>query len=108
MPPGPVAAGDNLPVRQPRTLADYWTARAQIGSGNDAEAATRFTRISTQGRRGYSRRSIHRQLLLPRTNAEKQGDRAKSREYYGKFLKYWKDGDIDRDKVADALKKNGS
>ena len=37
--------------------------------------------------------------------AEKEGDRAKARDYYARFLKYWKDGDIDRDKVQDALKK---
>jgi cytochrome c-type biogenesis protein CcmH/NrfG len=39
--------------------------------------------------------------------AERAGDRARARDYYARFLKYWKDGDIDRDKVADALKKVG-
>lgn len=37
--------------------------------------------------------------------AEKSGDAAKAREHYQRFLFYWKDGDIDRDKVADAIKK---
>ena len=26
-------------------------------------------------------------------------------EHYRRFLNYWKDGDIDRDKVAEAMKK---
>lgn len=30
------------------------------------------------------------------------------REHYARFLTYWKDGDIDRDKAADARKKIGS
>ena len=37
--------------------------------------------------------------------AERQGDRARAAEYYRRFLQYWGDGDIDRDKVADARKK---
>ena len=37
--------------------------------------------------------------------AEKSGDAAKAREHYQRFLFYWKDGDIDRDKVAAAIKK---
>ena len=37
--------------------------------------------------------------------AERQGDAAKAREHYKRFLSYWKDGDIDRDKVAEAIKK---
>ena len=39
---------------------------------------------------------------------EKLRDNAKAREFYARFLGYWKDGDIDRDKVADAIKKLGS
>jgi hypothetical protein len=37
--------------------------------------------------------------------AERSGDPVKAREYYQRFLFYWKDGDIDRDKVAEAIKK---
>jgi tetratricopeptide (TPR) repeat protein len=108
-PPGPVAAGTLFPVRQPRTLADYWIARAQMGSGNDAEAAKRFTRVVDAGwARLFTPIEYIRSFYYLGQLAEKQGDRAKAREYYGRFLKYWKDGDIDRDKVADALKKIGS
>ena len=37
--------------------------------------------------------------------AERTGDAAKAREHYQRFLFYWRDGDIDRDKVAEAIKK---
>jgi hypothetical protein len=107
--PGPVAAGAIFPIRQPRVLSDYWTARAQFGSGNDAEAARRFTRVVDAGwSRLFTPIEYIRSFYYLGQIAEKQGDRAKAREYYGKFLRYWKDGDIDRDKVADALEKIGS
>jgi len=38
---------------------------------------------------------------------ERQGDRGKTSEYYRRFLEYWGDGDIDRDRVADARKRLG-
>ena len=34
--------------------------------------------------------------------AEKKGEKAAARGYYERFLKYWKDGDTDRDRVAEA------
>ena len=37
--------------------------------------------------------------------AERRGDVAKSRDYYQQFVTYWGDGDIDRDKVAEAKKR---
>lgn len=39
---------------------------------------------------------------------EKQGHPDQARDSYRMFLEYWKDGDIDRDKVADAQKKAAS
>ena len=36
---------------------------------------------------------------------EQQGDAAKSREAYRRFVGYWKDGDLDRDRIAEAQKK---
>ena len=32
--------------------------------------------------------------------AEEQGDTASASRYYGRFLDYWGDGDVDRDRVA--------
>ena len=109
IPPGVVAPGAFVPIRQPRTLVDYWTARAEMGNGNDAEAARRFTRVAEAGwARLFTPIEYVRSFYFLGQLAEKQGDRVKAREYYGRFLKYWKDGDLDRDKVQDALKKIGS
>ncbi|MEO7133658.1 MAG: tetratricopeptide repeat protein, partial [Vicinamibacterales bacterium] len=107
--PGVVAAGAPIPVRQPLTLVDYWTARAQFAAGNYAEAAPRFRKVVDAGwARLFTPIEYVRSFYYLAKIAEKQGDRVKAREYYGRFLKYWKDGDIDRDTVQDALKKIGS
>ena len=37
--------------------------------------------------------------------SDRKGDRAKARDYYRRFVGYWKDGDIDRNRVADAQSK---
>jgi hypothetical protein len=39
--------------------------------------------------------------------AERQGDRGKAAAFYRRFLQYWGDGDIDRDRVAEARKRIG-
>jgi len=107
--PGVVAAGAIIPFRQPLTLVDYWTARAQLAGGNHAEAAQRFKKVTDAGwARLFTPIEYVRSFYYLGQIAERSGDRAKAREYYGRFLKYWKDGDIDRDKVAEALRKIGS
>jgi len=40
--------------------------------------------------------------------SERKGDRAKAAEFYRRFVQYWGDGEIDRDKVAEARKKLGA
>jgi hypothetical protein len=37
--------------------------------------------------------------------AEKKGEKAAARKHYERFLFYWKDGDTDRDRVAEAQRK---
>ena len=37
--------------------------------------------------------------------AAQSGDRAKAINYYRRFLGYWGEGEMDRDKVAEARKK---
>jgi hypothetical protein len=109
LPPGPIGAASLFPVRQPRTLVAYWSGRAQLGAGDDAEAARSFTRVVDAGwSRLFTPFEYVRSFYYLGQIAEKQGDRTRAREYYGTFLKYWKDGDIDRDKVQDALKKIAS
>jgi hypothetical protein len=36
---------------------------------------------------------------------ERRGEHAKARDQYRRFLDHWRDGDLDRDKVADAERK---
>jgi tetratricopeptide (TPR) repeat protein len=109
VPPGVVWAGAVVPIRQPRTRVAYWTARAQLAGGNDVEAAQRFKSVVDAGwGRLFTPIEYIRSFYYLGQIAERSGDRNKAREYYGRFLKYWKDGDIDRDKVQDALKKTGS
>ena len=105
VPPGPIAAE----VRQPRVMLDYWTGRARLGLGNDAEAAEAFTRVVDAGpSRLWTPIDFVRSLYYLGQIAQRRGDRARAREYYGRFLSYWKDGDIDRDKVQEALKYVGA
>lgn len=105
-PPGPIDPGQAVPVRQPRTLAAYWTAHATLAAGDTEEAARQFGYVVDAGyRRLFTPIEYVRSIYYLGQIADRSGDRAKAREYYGRFLKYWKDGDIDRDKVQEALKK---
>ncbi len=36
--------------------------------------------------------------------ADRRGDKVKACECYGRFLQYWKDGDLDRDHVQEAMR----
>ena len=107
LPPGPIAAGSILQMRQPNMLMAYWSARAQLGAGNHAEAEKLFTEVINAGwSRFFSPIEYVRSFYYLGQIAERQGDGAKAREHYKRFLFYWKDGDIDRDKVQEALKKS--
>jgi serine/threonine protein kinase/Flp pilus assembly protein TadD len=102
IPPGPI----HWSVRQPRTLATYWTGRARLGLGEHAEAARQFTWLVNSGmQRIQTPFEYVRSLYYLGQIAELTGDRGRAREHYQRFLFYWKDGDIDRDKVAEAIKK---
>ena len=79
---------------------------AYITAGNDVEAASRFQRVIDAGptRLGAPMEYV-RSLYLLGQISERRGDRAKAAGFYRKFLQYWADGDLDRDRVADAQKK---
>ena len=100
LPPAPiVSAGDATRIR-------FALGSAYLAAGNLAEASTRFQRIVESGaqRVGNSVEFV-RSLYFLGQISEKQGDRDKARDSYRRFVTYWKDGDIDRDRVADAQKK---
>jgi len=79
---------------------------AYLAAGNLTEAASRFEKIvgATVARIQYPVEFV-RSLYFLGQIADRQGDRAKAAAAYRHFLEYWADGEIDRDKVADAQKK---
>ena len=105
VPPGPILATMPFPMRQPRIVATYfWVVRSSASATPPPPRA-----ISNVVDAGYFRLYMPieyvRSFYYLGQIAERQGDAAKAREHYRRFLFYWKDGDIDRDKVADAIKK---
>jgi pentatricopeptide repeat protein len=80
-------------------------ASALLAAGSDAEAATRFQRIVDSTERVYYPIEYVRSFYFLGQIAERRGDQDKAREYYQRFVSYWGDGDIDRDRVAVARKK---
>jgi tetratricopeptide (TPR) repeat protein len=86
----------------------YALAAAHLAAGNFGEAARRFEKVISAGRiRGNYPLEFVRSLYFLGQLADRQGERMKAADYYRRFLRYWGDGDIDRDKVADARKKIG-
>ena len=49
-----------------------------------------------------------RSLYLLGQISERKGDRAKANEHYNRFVRYWGNGDLDRERVADARRKLGT
>ena len=84
----------------------YGLGSAYAASGNDAEAAKRFQRIVDSGVVRVPRPvEFVRSLYFLGQISERAGERAKAADFYRRFVGYWGDGDIDRDRVADARKK---
>jgi tetratricopeptide (TPR) repeat protein len=79
---------------------------AYLDTGKDAEAATYFERIVKSGTlRANDPLPFVRSLYLLGQISEHKGDRAKAADYYRRFVQYWGDGDMDRERVAEARKK---
>jgi tetratricopeptide (TPR) repeat protein/TolB-like protein len=93
---------------QPNPHVQIWFAlgEAHLGAGNGAEARRWFERI-VNGPYERALRPIEyvRSLYHLAGIAEGAGDAAKAVEYYRRFLVYWGDGEIDRDKVEIARRK---
>jgi tetratricopeptide (TPR) repeat protein len=81
---------------------------AYLEGGQDAQAAPYFERIVNSGTlRANDPLQFVRSLYFLGQINERKGDRAKAAEYYRRFVQYWGEGDMDRDRVADARKKAG-
>jgi hypothetical protein len=79
---------------------------AYLAAGNDVEASARFQRIVDGGTQRLSNPlEFVRSLFFLGQISERRGDRARARSYYQRFVNYWSDGDIDKERVAEARKK---
>ncbi len=100
--PGPNTRSWHLPV---------WSAlgEALFVTGRPGDARPWFEKVSESGyeRAVWPIEYVRSFYFLGRIY-EQQGDTAKSREAYRRFVGYWKDGDLDRDRIAEAQKKIGS
>jgi tetratricopeptide (TPR) repeat protein len=96
------------PFDPPPPQVAIWFAlgSAYLAGKDDHEAGIRFEHIVNANamRLQYPVQFV-RSLYFLGGIAERQGDRAKAAKYYRRFVQYWGDGDMDRDKVADARKK---
>jgi tetratricopeptide (TPR) repeat protein len=106
LPPGVTNATGGGTPRMAHVPIWFNLGRAYLETGQLAPAAERFRRIA-DGRfvRLFMPVEYVRSLYYVAQIAERQGDRATARDYYARFLRHWKDGDIDRDKVAEATRK---
>jgi tetratricopeptide (TPR) repeat protein len=81
----------------------YALARACAETGRDADALAGFERVTTSGyERANQPIEYVRSLYFVAKLYEKRGDTAKARDAYRRFVGYWKNGDIDRGRVAEA------
>ena len=104
-----------LPVRSPIPFprshhVPTWSAlgRALFETGRLGEALPWFQKVAASGQE-HLREPIDfvRSFYFLGRIYEQQGDTVNSRDAFRRFVGYWKDGDIDRDRIAEALRKIG-
>ncbi|HET9704519.1 MAG TPA: tetratricopeptide repeat protein [Vicinamibacterales bacterium] len=109
-------AAATLPARGasplfPTSHVMIWTAlgRAYVEAGRMTDAVPWFEKAAASGveRVYYPEDYIRSFYYLGRIYAQR-GEAAKAREAYRRFVSYWKDGDLDRDRVAEAQRKISS
>ena len=102
-----------LPLRGPYVNAPnphvsifHLLARAYQLAGQDRDAIEFFERVTQSG---YERLATPveygRSFYFLGQLQEKTGDSVRARESYRRFVELWKDGDLDRDRIADAQRK---
>jgi tetratricopeptide (TPR) repeat protein/TolB-like protein/predicted Ser/Thr protein kinase len=92
----------------PTLHVPIWFAlgEAHLGAGQPAEAEPWFQRVATSGcEHAFFPIEFARSFYHLGKIYEATGDAAKAREAYRRFVGYWKDGDMDRDHIAEAQKK---
>jgi tetratricopeptide (TPR) repeat protein/TolB-like protein/predicted Ser/Thr protein kinase len=96
------------PVTAPTPHVSLWfeLASANLAAGRDAEAVEWLERVTGAGHeRVFDMVSYVRAHFLFAEIHERRGDAARARQLYRRFLDHWRDGDIDRDRIAIAQRK---
>jgi tetratricopeptide (TPR) repeat protein/TolB-like protein/predicted Ser/Thr protein kinase len=78
---------------------------AYLAQGQDDQADRRFARLVSGAERVAYPIEYVRSLYFLGQIADRRGDHARAAEYYRQFVGYWGQGDVDRDRVADAQAK---
>jgi len=94
--PGPAGSPQHAPIW-------FSLALAYLGAGRDQEAATSFSRLveSTTERLDWPMQYVRSLYFLGKIH-EKRGEMEKARTYYRRFVEFWKEGDLDRERVGEA------
>jgi tetratricopeptide (TPR) repeat protein len=84
----------------------YSLSSAELLAGRDEEAASHFRRIleSTTERVNWPIPYVRSFYFLGKIH-EKRRETEKAREYYRRFVEFWNDGDLDRERVEEARSK---
>jgi tetratricopeptide (TPR) repeat protein len=101
LPPRGTAPGWN-----PHVPIWYGLGEAYVAAGRDRDAARSFQRVADAGyeRFAFPMEYVRSFYFLGRIH-ERSGNIAKAREAYRRFVGYWKDGDLDRDRIVEAERK---
>ncbi len=103
----PRALPQRLTSRRPQHVPIWFSlASAHMVAGDEEEAAEWFQQIieSTTERVEWPIPYVRSFYFLGQIH-ENRGEMEKAREYYRRFYEYWKDGDMDRERVEEARKK---
>jgi len=98
LPPNPMERG--LPIL-------YALACAEFAAGRDADARALFRQLVASSARTSAPLEFTRSLYFLATIADRHGEAVAAKEYYTRFLWYWGDGDLDRERVAAARQRLG-
>ena len=81
-------------------------ARGGVARGRPADALPWFQKVADSGHE-HVREPVEfvRSFYFLGRIYEQQGDMTKAREAYRRYVGYWKDGDLDRDRIAEAQRK---
>jgi tetratricopeptide (TPR) repeat protein/TolB-like protein/predicted Ser/Thr protein kinase len=98
--------GGNISFATPHVLIWSSLGRALFESGRAGDALPWFQKVAGSGYE-HAREPIEfvRSFYFLGRIYEQQGDITKAREAYRRFVGYWKDGDLDRDRIAEAQRK---